>query len=489
MPADTAVPVLDAVHALAFIGDLSMGQPIDHSQRTAWLSARLAEAAGFDAATAAAARQMSLLRWSGCTANAPDFDALIGDDVGGRALMLARRVEDPAFGRVISLVQSAMRPLTDIHCEVSGDIAHTLGMAPEVEHGLRWIFERCDGHGPRGLAAAEIPPAVHLVAVAGDLEVLARAHGLPRALAMLDAQAGSAYPEALVALAAQHAKDWLARLDRDERWQHEAAPDGPDGPTHGSVALELVADVIDLKLPWMAGHSRRVAEAARQAAALIGLTAAAQARCHRAGLIHGMGRAAVPNAVWDTPGRLTPAAREQVRLVPYWTARAAGQVGSLAADAEVASYAGERLDGSGAFRNCGGAMIPPEGRVLAAAAAWVALRSPRPWRRALPPHEARTVLQTEAQAGRFDADAVHALCGAAAPMRAALSPAAEAIALTAREIEIFRGISLGQTNKEVARALDISPSTVRTHVENVFRKLDCTTRAAATLKASALGLI
>jgi DNA-binding NarL/FixJ family response regulator len=30
---------------------------------------------------------------------------------------------------------------------------------------------------------------------------------------------------------------------------------------------------------------------------------------------------------------------------------------------------------------------------------------------------------------------------------------------------------------------------VRTHVESVFRKLDCSTRAAATLKASTLGLI
>jgi DNA-binding NarL/FixJ family response regulator len=39
------------------------------------------------------------------------------------------------------------------------------------------------------------------------------------------------------------------------------------------------------------------------------------------------------------------------------------------------------------------------------------------------------------------------------------------------------------------RALQMSPSTVRTHMESVFRKLECSTPAAATVKASTLGMI
>lgn len=61
--------------------------------------------------------------------------------------------------------------------------------------------------------------------------------------------------------------------------------------------------------------------------------------------------------------------------------------------------------------------------------------------------------------------------------------------LSAREIDVLRAISRGASNKQVARALAMSPSTVRTHVEKAFRKLECSTRAAATLKASALGLL
>lgn len=61
--------------------------------------------------------------------------------------------------------------------------------------------------------------------------------------------------------------------------------------------------------------------------------------------------------------------------------------------------------------------------------------------------------------------------------------------LSDREKEVLRWISLGASNKSVAQKLSISASTVRTHVESAFRKLGCTTRTAAALKAMRLGLL
>lgn len=61
--------------------------------------------------------------------------------------------------------------------------------------------------------------------------------------------------------------------------------------------------------------------------------------------------------------------------------------------------------------------------------------------------------------------------------------------LTVRECRVLLEISRGASNKQVAQLLSISPSTVRTHVESVFRKLQCSTRAAATVKALSLGFI
>jgi len=205
-------------------------------------------------------------------------------------------------------------------------------------------------------------------------------------------------------------------------------------------------------------------------------------------LVHGIGRAAIPNMIWETPGKLVESAWERVRLVPYWTARAARQIGSLANEAEIASYAYERADGSGYYREARAAGIPIEGRILAAAAALTALRVDRPWREALSEDAAAALMMSEATAGRYDRDVVLALLRRRrVPAQMSVGPMGNL--LTERERDVLRWISRGASNKSVAQKLSISPSTVRTHVESVFRKLECSTRAAATLKATQLGLI
>ncbi len=487
-----AIRVFDAVKALAFIGDLSMGQPTDHSLRTAWLAARIAQALGLDEPSRVAVVEASLLRWSGCTANAPGFADVLGDDVAGREAMLAQRPDwaeplEPLGGAGVALA-----PLARIHCEVSSEVARIIGLDVATETALRHIFETWDGRGiPDRLAGAAVPDTVFVVSLAGDVEIFSRVYGLEQALKLIAQRADARYPARLAALAAAEAPRWLAGLEGAE------APPFDDvlmTPQMGkTTSAELIADIIDLKLPWMTGFSRAVAAAAAACGARLGLDAQAQDRLYCAGLIHGIGRAAVPNAVWNTRGRLPAAAWEKVRLVPYWTSRAGKQGGALAQIAELASWAYERLDGSGYFRGAGPEAFAQEARILGASVAWVALRSARPWREALPLAEAQQLLLAEAQRGRFDGEVVHALFDAGtAPHRGArtrLQDERPGVRISAREADVLRAISLGASNKTIARDLGLSPSTVRTHVESVFRKLDCSSRAAATLKASTLGLL
>jgi ATP/maltotriose-dependent transcriptional regulator MalT len=52
--------------------------------------------------------------------------------------------------------------------------------------------------------------------------------------------------------------------------------------------------------------------------------------------------------------------------------------------------------------------------------------------------------------------------------------------LSARELEVLRLVAAGKTNREIAAAMVISEHTVSRHLENIFRKLEVSSRAAAT---------
>jgi LuxR family maltose regulon positive regulatory protein len=66
--------------------------------------------------------------------------------------------------------------------------------------------------------------------------------------------------------------------------------------------------------------------------------------------------------------------------------------------------------------------------------------------------------------------------------------AIEMLHLTPREVEIWREIVAGLSNKEIEAKLVISRNTVRTHIKNLYGKLQVGSRSQAINKAHELGL-
>ena len=142
-----------------------------------------------------------------------------------------------------------------------------------------------------------------------------------------------------------------------------------------------------LRRPQVALHARprpgRLGTRGRGGGASSGSATPRSALLRRAGVVHGLGRLGVSNAIWDKRGPLGAGEWERVRMHPYLTERMLHQSAALAPLGAIAVQLRERLDGSGYPRGLSGAAIPLSARVLGAADAYQAMCEPRPHRDAL----------------------------------------------------------------------------------------------------------
>ena len=68
---------------------------------------------------------------------------------------------------------------------------------------------------------------------------------------------------------------------------------------------------------------------------------------------------------------------------------------------------------------------------------------------------------------------------AGAVARRLLSPGRDQALLTDRQLDLLRQVAAGLDNRQTARRLAISEATVRTHLQNIYSRLDVSSRTAA----------
>jgi HD-GYP domain-containing protein (c-di-GMP phosphodiesterase class II)/DNA-binding CsgD family transcriptional regulator len=484
--------------------DLGTGQPLGHALRTCTIAASLAEEMGCAPDDVRTVHQFALLRFLGCTSDAAETAAAVGGDdralnaamapvlMGSGPEMMGRFVRSVAPGqpplRRLRLVAGTLadpkgtqRSLST-HCEVAVMLAGRAGLEQPLLEALAHAYERWDGKGhPKRLKGNAIPLAVRVALVARDIDLAVMLGDDPRDF--VRARSGRAYDPAVVDAFERVGADVLSDLDGADEWETALASEPEPVTTVGPDALDAVltsfADFADLKSPWIRGHSRRVASLVEGAGRLAGLDDGVCDDLRRAGLVHDLGRVAVENGIWDKPGPLTTAEWEQVRLHAYYTERILDRCRSLASILAPASSHHERLDGTGYHRSLHAEALSRGDRILAAADVFAALTADRPHRPAYGEEEASRLLEVEAG---LDGDAVACVL-AAAGRRPGPSPAGWPAELTDREVEVLRLIARGRSNREVAQQLFISPKTVGRHVENLYRKIGVSSRAAAAVFA------
>jgi HD-GYP domain-containing protein (c-di-GMP phosphodiesterase class II) len=511
--AGSDVRLAELIASMSLATDLGLGQPMEHVLRSCVLGLRIAEDIELAESERAVVYYVALLAWLGCHADSHEQSAWFGDDIELRADRHMTDLVGPAaatfmmrhigrgepplrrarlLGSLLVSGRDAVAAMETTHCLIAGQFAMRLGLGAEVRDALQHVFERWDGKGtPAGLAGTQIALPARIVVIADMVEAFRRLGGVDAAVEVAQRRAGGQFDPDLAARVCVNADALLDGLDEATGWDAAIAAEpalaGPISGVELDSALAAIADFADLKSPYTTAHSRGVAERAAAAALRAGLGEHGAAELRRAGLLHDVGRLGVSNTIWDKAGPLSETEMERVRMHPYLTQRTFSRSPRLARLADVAAAHHERLDGSGYPRGLAGGALSPEARILAAADAYQAMTELRPHRGARSPEDAGDQLRQEVRRGRLDPDAVDAVLGAAGHRvrRRRDGPAG----LTQREVEVLALLARGLSNKAIAARLVVSPRTVGHHVEHVYRKIGCSTRAAASLFAMQQGLL
>jgi HD-GYP domain-containing protein (c-di-GMP phosphodiesterase class II) len=502
------------VATLSYAADLGLGQPMAHCMRQTVIALRMADLVGASDSELEATYYLGLMMNVYCHADAAEQAKWFGDDISLKGdgfemldmstarmvSFIVRRVGSHGSGvararRLAAFPVVGYRQVVAFlttHSTLGAQFAARIGLGDEVCLAISQGYEQWDGKGyPGHLRAGDICLPARLVQLAGPVEVFSRRRGTDAAMAIARRHRGTQFDPAIVDLFCDRAPALLDGLDQASSWDAvlDAEPQlsrRVDGTDLDKV-LEAMADLVDLKSPFLAGHSRGVANLVSEAARVSGYPEEDVRTLRRAALIHDLGRLGGSNAIWDKPGKLTEAESERVRLHPYLTDRMLARVGALGASREVAARHHERLDGSGYPRGLTAASLTPSDRLLAVADAYHAMTEPRPHRAALDPGMVSRELRAGALAGQLDGEAVAAVLRAAghrAPARRVWPGG-----LTAREVEVLGLLARGHSNRQIALQLVVSPKTAANHVEHIYAKLGVSSRAAATLFATQHGLL
>jgi HD-GYP domain-containing protein (c-di-GMP phosphodiesterase class II) len=163
--------------------------------------------------------------------------------------------------------------------------------------------------------------------------------------------------------------------------------------------LQLIrglAQSIDAKDPYTAGHTSRVAQYSVRIAGALGLDDATRREIEHGALLHDIGKIGVPDAVLMKPGPLDDAEWEAMRQHPLVACAILDGVDLSPTVLSMVRHHHENLDGTGYPDHLAGDDLPLPARIARVADAFDAMTSDRPYRDALSLAAARAELRRNA---------------------------------------------------------------------------------------------
>ncbi len=262
-----------------------------------------------------------------------------------------------------------------------------------------------------------VPTSCHIVHLADRVAVLMDTKReilsqVPEILEVIKENAGRMFMPQLVDIVeglASREGFWLDGVSvlPGRTWWHEARLPTVQLDMQGLLSLaQLFAGLIDFRSRFTATHSSGVAATAESLGRLAGFSPGECQLMRCAGLLHDLGKLAVPESILEKPGKLSHAEFNVIRAHTFYTYRVLEGISALQTINPWAAWHHERLDGAGYPFHISGEDMPLGSRVMAVADTATAVTEDRPYREGMAQDRALDVLRNSAGGSGLDADIV-----------------------------------------------------------------------------------
>lgn len=171
---------------------------------------------------------------------------------------------------------------------------------------------------------------------------------------------------------------------------------------NAETVLFSLALSIEAKDPYTQGHCDRLSQYSVALAERLNLPEELRVALRRAGVVHDVGKVAVPEYILLKPGALSDEEWKIMKQHPIVGERICAPLKSFRLVLPVIRHHHEKLDGSGYPDGLKGEQIPITARILQTVDIYDALTTERPYRNPLRPEEALTVMREEVNRGWWD---------------------------------------------------------------------------------------
>lgn len=378
---NTPIHLDNLMSALSLSLDLAENRKLEHARRTAYMAIRIAE----------------ILKLNKNEISDIYYGALL-HDIGKPGLSLENIIQHPEIG-----------------ANIIGQIPYLEDIKPIIlQHHEHW-----NGTGPINLQGNEITIGARIIRIADDIEYhFSNDYSIITVAELenfLENKKDKAYDPFITSATKSliNEKDFLSSLSlpKIEGELQNKKPTYSKKICYNDLEIigGIFATLIDSKSPFTATHSSGVAEISEKLAQKAGLSNNVSQKLKISGLLHDLGKMAIPNNILDKPGRLTTDEYKIIQSHTYYTELILNELPAIQDIKEWSAMHHEKLDGSGYHKSIPGQSIPIEGRIIAIADIYHALTADRPYRKGMDNEKAFSIIQDECEKGKLDYDLFHLL--------------------------------------------------------------------------------